>query len=135
MTWRERVGIEPTSRLATTSAILKTVRTTRSVRSHDFETSYFIGTLRKYRQVAALREPFCDLSPSTPFNPALRGGLDRLIDLSCALCLHGFQDARIEVEGNRNAGMPKSFTDDLRVNPGPESTRVLRRIVNRGQPE
>lgn len=32
--WRERVGIEPTSRLATASAILKTVRTTRFVRSH-----------------------------------------------------------------------------------------------------
>lgn len=35
--WRERVGIEPTSRLATTSAILKTVRTTRSVRSPGVE--------------------------------------------------------------------------------------------------
>jgi hypothetical protein len=37
LTWRERVGIEPTSRLATTSAILKTVRATRPVRSHDDE--------------------------------------------------------------------------------------------------
>jgi hypothetical protein len=33
--WRERVGIEPTSRLATASTILKTVRATRPVRSHD----------------------------------------------------------------------------------------------------
>ncbi len=39
--WRERVGIEPTSRLATTSAILKTVRATRPVRSHSLEMRYF----------------------------------------------------------------------------------------------
>ena len=39
--WRERVGIEPTSRLATTSAVLKTVRATRPVRSHIKESSYF----------------------------------------------------------------------------------------------
>jgi hypothetical protein len=38
--WRERVGIEPTSRLATTSAILKTVRATRPVRSHDGKTLF-----------------------------------------------------------------------------------------------
>ncbi len=40
MTWRERVGIEPTSRLAAASAILKTVRATRPVRSHDGEKLY-----------------------------------------------------------------------------------------------
>jgi hypothetical protein len=39
--WRERVGIEPTSRLATTSAILKTVRATRPVRSHSSGKPYF----------------------------------------------------------------------------------------------
>ena len=41
--WRERVGIEPTSRLTTTSTILKTVRATRPVRSHEGEKPYFLG--------------------------------------------------------------------------------------------
>ena len=35
LTWRESVGIEPTSPLAKASAVLKTVRATRPVHSHD----------------------------------------------------------------------------------------------------
>lgn len=46
--WRERVGIEPTSRLTTASAILKTVRTTRSVRSHDLQPPYPIKGDKAY---------------------------------------------------------------------------------------
>ena len=38
--WRERVGIEPTSRLATASPVLKTGRATRPVRSHGCANPY-----------------------------------------------------------------------------------------------
>src|ERR1700678_3250847 len=60
---------------------------------------------------------------SLPSGQLCEGGLDRLIDLGRALCLHAVQDVGIEVEGDRNAGMSKSFADDLRVNPGPEGMR------------
>src|SRR5665213_936417 len=39
--WRERVGIEPTSRLATASPVLKTGRATRPVRSHARPSPFF----------------------------------------------------------------------------------------------
>ena len=124
MTWRERVGIEPTSRLATTSAILKTVRTTRSVRSHVGETPYFAGVFGKYCWIplsAASR--FADLLPITAFRPALQWRLGSPHRPWPRPQPHAFEDVRVEVEGNRNAGMSKPFTDDLRVNPSPESMR------------
>jgi hypothetical protein len=55
LTWRERVGIEPTSRLTTASAILKTVRTTRFVRSHvTKQPVYFQHTFRRPSTVGRL---------------------------------------------------------------------------------
>ena len=52
--WRESVGIEPTSRLAAASAVLKTVRDTSPVLSHAASRRFFCRQLRSFALAVAL---------------------------------------------------------------------------------
>gem|GEM_PF-5838994 len=69
--WRESVGIEPTSRLTTASAVLKTVRATRPVLSRGQDTNKASSRTRPYSGFwSEIQKPPVPFGVPSPVGPS-----------------------------------------------------------------